>query len=588
MGIELIKLIRSRISYLAVLGAVLFLVLQVMSDLYLPTVTSNIIDKGIAQNNIGYIWQEGFKMILVSFLGVAAAGGNIFFAATQSMKMGQKIRDDMFDKVTHFSEADMNRFGAASLDTRTTNDVVQIQNVMVQILRMMLMAPFMLIGASTMAFVKSPRLTIIFLITLPVIALIVGVLMYYVVPLFKVLQKKTDRINLIFGETLTGVRTIRSFNQDHYESRRFDAANKDFANTGIRAFTIVSFIIPIVTIVFSFINVAIIWFGGQMVSNQSLAVGNLVAFMTYSGQILFSFMMLSMIFVFLPRASASATRINEVLSVKDTITDPAIPVDFPVQQSGTLSFEHVYFRYSNAEQQTLQDINFSAHAGQTVAIIGGTGSGKSTLINLIPRLFDPESGVVKINGVPVNQLTQHDLHEQISINQQQAILFAGTIRENMHYAKPDATDDEIWYALTIAQATEFITTENGGLDYHVEQNGDNFSGGQKQRLAIARTILKPAEIYIFDDSFSALDFETDAKLRMALKNDPQIKKAITVIVAQRISTVADADLIIVLDDCKISGIGSHKELAASNAVYQEILSSQIGQGGGMNNANTTD
>lgn len=580
MGIELIKLIRSRISYLAVLGAVLFLVLQVMSDLYLPTVTSNIIDKGIAQNNIGYIWQEGFKMILVSFLGVAAAGGNIFFAATQSMKMGQKIRDDMFDKVTHFSEADMNRFGAASLDTRTTNDVVQIQNVMVQILRMMLMAPFMLIGASTMAFVKSPRLTIIFLITLPVIALIVGVLMYYVVPLFKVLQKKTDRINLIFGETLTGVRTIRSFNQDHYENRRFDAANKDFANTGIRAFTIVSFIIPIVTIVFSFINVAIIWFGGQMVSNQSLAVGNLVAFMTYSGQILFSFMMLSMIFVFLPRASASATRINEVLSVKDTITDPAIPVDFPVQQSGTLSFEHVYFRYSNAEQQTLQDINFSAHAGQTVAIIGGTGSGKSTLINLIPRLFDPESGVVKINGVPVNQLTQHDLHEQISINQQQAILFAGTIRENMHYAKPDATDDEIWYALTIAQATEFITTENGGLDYHVEQNGDNFSGGQKQRLAIARTILKPAEIYIFDDSFSALDFETDAKLRMALKNDPQIKKAITVIVAQRISTVADADLIIVLDDCKISGIGSHKELAASNAVYQEILSSQIGQGGG--------
>lgn len=579
MGIELIKLIRSRISYLAVLGAVLFLVLQVMSDLYLPTVTSNIIDKGIAQNNIGYIWQEGFKMILVSFLGVAAAGGNIFFAATQSMKMGQKIRDDMFDKVTHFSEADMNRFGAASLDTRTTNDVVQIQNVMVQILRMMLMAPFMLIGASTMAFVKSPRLTIIFLITLPVIALIVGMLMFYVVPLFKVLQKKTDRINLIFGETLTGVRTIRSFNQDHYENRRFDAANKDFANTGIRAFTIVSFIIPIVTIVFSFINVAIIWFGGQMVSNQSLAVGNLVAFMTYSGQILFSFMMLSMIFVFLPRASASATRINEVLSVKDTITDPAIPVDFPVQQSGTLSFEHVYFRYSNAEQQTLQDINFSAHAGQTVAIIGGTGSGKSTLINLIPRLFDPESGVVKINGVPVNQLTQHDLHEQISINQQQAILFAGTIRENMHYAKPDATDDEIWYALTIAQATEFITTENGGLDYHVEQNGDNFSGGQKQRLAIARTILKPAEIYIFDDSFSALDFETDAKLRMALKNDPQIKKAITVIVAQRISTVADADLIIVLDDCKISGIGSHKELAASNAVYQEILSSQIGQGG---------
>lgn len=584
----MLKLMKGRVSYLAVFGAVVFLLLQVSSDLYLPTVTSNVIDKGIAQNNIGYIWSEGFKMLFVSFCGVLAAGGNIFFAATQSMKMGQRIRDDMFQKITRFSQEDMDHFGAASLDTRTTNDVVQIQNVMVQILRMMLMAPLMLLGASVMSYVKSPDLTTIFIICLPLVALIVGGLMYYVVPLFKTMQKKTDRINLIFGEALGGVRTIRSFNRDDYENQRFDAANKDFAKTGIKAFTIVSFIIPIITIIFSFINVAIVWFGADMISNRTLAVGNLVAFMTYSGQILFSFMMLSMIFVFLPRASASAARIIEVLEVKDTIIDPDKPQPLGHHEvEPSLEFDNVYFRYSSAEQQTLQNVSFKVRGGQTLAIIGGTGSGKSTLINLIPRLIEPEKGMVKVNGLEIDKLTQHDLHSLISINQQKAVLFSGTVRENMLYGKRDATDDDIWHALEVAQATEFITQDNGGLDAHVDQNGDNFSGGQKQRLAIARTILKPADIYIFDDSFSALDFETDAKLRMALRTDKQIQRAITVIVAQRISTVADADLILVLDNCQVVGEGSHKQLAASNSVYQDILRSQIGEQGGINNANTT-
>lgn len=412
--------------------------------------------------------------------------------------------------------------------------------------------------------------------------------MYYVVPLFKTMQKKTDRINLIFGEALGGVRTIRSFNRDDYENQRFDAANKDFAKTGIKAFTIVSFIIPIITIIFSFINVAIVWFGADMISNRTLAVGNLVAFMTYSGQILFSFMMLSMIFVFLPRASASAARIIEVLEVKDTIIDPDKPQPLGHHEvEPSLEFDNVYFRYSSAEQQTLQNVSFKVRGGQTLAIIGGTGSGKSTLINLIPRLIEPEKGMVKVNGLEIDKLTQHDLHSLISINQQKAVLFSGTVRENMLYGKRDATDDDIWHALEVAQATEFITQDNGGLDAHVDQNGDNFSGGQKQRLAIARTILKPADIYIFDDSFSALDFETDAKLRMALRTDKQIQRAITVIVAQRISTVADADLILVLDNCQVVGEGSHKQLAASNSVYQDILRSQIGEQGGINNANTT-
>ncbi|MCY9807253.1 ABC transporter ATP-binding protein [Lentilactobacillus senioris] len=572
------KLAKSRLNWWAVSGAVVFMILQVACDLYLPTVTSNIVDKGISLNNIGYICNEGFRMIFVSFLGLLAAAGNIYFAATQSMKMGRNIRNDLFKKVMNFSDEDMDKFGEASLDTRTTNDVVQIQNVMVQILRMMLMAPIMLVGAGVMAYVKSPRLTTIFLISLPLLAVLVGAIMFFAVPLFKSLQKKTDRINLIFREGLTGVRVIRSFNQDQFEQNRFDKANKDFAQTGMKVFTIVSFVMPVMTLILSLTNAGIIWYGGKLISFQALEVGNLISFMTYSAQILISFMMLSMIFVFIPRASASAARINEVLDVKDSIQDPSnsVPVQ-EISKENSLAFDHVNFRYTNAEQLALTDINFSAKAGQTVAIIGGTGSGKSTLVNLIPRLFDPESGQILINGTANNQMTQHTLHSLISITQQKAVLFSGTVRENMKFGKPDATDDEIWHALTIAQAADFITDDKGGLDYVVEQDGANFSGGQKQRLVIARTILKKAAVYIFDDSFSALDFKTDAELRTSLKQDKQIQNAVSVIVAQRISTVASADLILVIDEGKVVGQGTHDELVKSNKVYQDILNSQIKQ-----------
>ncbi|MCW3777838.1 ABC transporter ATP-binding protein [Levilactobacillus namurensis] len=572
----MMRLARKHLDWWAVALAVGFMIVQVACDLSLPTLTSNIIDKGIANNDIGYIWRVGGQMLLLSFIGVLGAAGNVYFAATQSQKMGQRIRSGIFKKVTFASTEEFETVGNASLITRTTNDVVQIQNVMVQMLRMMLMAPIMLIGAGVLAYLKSPRLTLVFLVALPVLALFTGGIMYFAVPLFKSLQKKIDRINLIFREGLTGVRVIRAFNQDQFEQDRFEGANQDYTKTGIKVFMIVSLMFPVITLIISGTNIGIVWYGGQLIAHQAMEVGNLVAFMTYAMQILISFMMVSMVFVFVPRAQASAARINEVMDLKSKINDADQPVDLPSQKA-SLAFDHVDFRYTGAEKLALSDVNFSAQAGQTVAIIGGTGSGKSTLVNLIPRLFDPESGQIRLNGVGLTAVSQQALHQAISITQQKAVLFSGTIRSNMVYGMADATDDQIWHALTVAQAADF-TKEAGGLDAVVEQNGDNFSGGQRQRLVIARTILKRASVYVFDDSFSALDFKTDALLRQQLRQDAQVQAGVTVIVAQRVSTVADADLILVIDGGKIVGQGTHEELKAHNKTYQEILESQLRKG----------
>ncbi|QCZ43141.1 ABC transporter ATP-binding protein [Levilactobacillus brevis] len=569
-------LARKHLDWWAVVLAVGFMIIQVACDLSLPTLTSNIIDKGIANNDIGYIWRTGGKMLLLSFIGVLGAAGNVYFAATQSQKMGQRIRSAIFKKVTYASTEEFETVGNASLITRTTNDVVQIQNVMVQMLRMMLMAPIMLVGAGVLAYVKSPRLTMVFLVALPVLALFTGLVMYFAVPLFKSLQKKIDRINLVFREGLTGVRVIRAFNQDQFEQDRFEGANQDYTKTGIKVFMIVSLMFPIITLIVSGTNIGIVWYGGQLIGNQSMEVGNLVAFMTYATQLLISFMMVSMVFVFVPRAQASAARINEVMDLKSKINDPDQPVTVK-DQAASLVFDHVNFRYTGAEKLALADVNFQATAGQTVAIIGGTGSGKSTLVNLIPRLFDPESGQIKLNGTALTAMSQQALHAAVSITQQKAVLFSGTIRSNMVYGMQDASDSQIWHALDVAQASDFVK-EEGGLDAVVEQNGDNFSGGQRQRLVIARTILKRASVYIFDDSFSALDFKTDALLRQQLRQDEQVQAGVTVIVAQRVSTVADADLILVIDGGKIVGQGTHDELKATNKTYQEILDSQIRKG----------
>lgn len=575
----MIRIARKNLALWATLGAVLFLLIQVSCDLYLPTVTADLVNRGIVQKDMGVIWSKGIKMLIVAAIGLLAAGLNVYFAATQSMRVGEKLRGQIYHKVLRFSNREMDEFGDSSLITRSTNDIVQIQNVMVQMLRMMLQAPVMLVAACVLAYIREPRLTKVFFISLPILAIIVMMVMYFAVPLFKSIQKKTDRINLIFREGLTGVRVIRAFRQDEREQKRFKTANEDYTQTGIKAFTIVSTLFPVVTLILGMTNVAIILLGGHLVASMNMQVGDLIAFMTYATQIMISFMMLSMIFVFVPRASASAARVNAVLDQPISIHDAAKKDQekISIDQPASLEFKDVYFRFNGAERLALQDLNFKITAGQTLAIIGGTGSGKSALVNLIPRLFDVESGEIKVNGVPIKKLSQHDLHKVISITQQQAVLFSGTIRSNLQFGYEDASDEQICRALEIAQAADFVL-EEGGLDAVVEQNGSNFSGGQRQRLAIARTIIKPASIYIFDDSFSALDFETDAKLRAALAKDPQIQQAVTVIVAQRISTVVDADQIIVLEEGRVVGQGTHQELKAHNKTYQQIIQSQVEKG----------
>lgn len=575
----MIRIARKNLALWATIGAVFFLLIQVSCDLYLPTVTADLVNRGIVQKDMGVIWNEGIKMLIVAAIGLVAAGLNVYFAATQSMKVGEKLRSQIYHKVLRFSNREMDEFGDSSLITRSTNDIVQIQNVMVQMLRMMLQSPVMLVAACVLAYVREPQLTKVFFISLPILAIIVMAVMYFAVPLFKSIQKKTDRINLIFREGLTGVRVIRAFRQEEREQNRFKKANEDYTQTGIKAFTIVSTLFPVVTLILGMTNVAIILLGGHLVANMSMQVGDLIAFMTYATQIMISFMMLSMIFVFVPRASASATRVNEVLDQPTSIHNaPEKDQEkISINQPASLEFKNVDFRFHGAERLALHDLNFKVTAGQTLAIIGGTGSGKSALVNLIPRLFDIESGEIKVDGVPVKKLSQHNLHEVISITQQQAVLFSGTIRSNLQFGYEEATDKEMWHALEIAQAADFVR-EEGGLDAVVEQNGSNFSGGQRQRLAIARTIIKPASIYVFDDSFSALDFETDAKLRAALAKDPQIQRAVTVIVAQRISTVVDADQIIVLDEGRVVGQGTHQELKAHNETYQQIIKSQVEKG----------
>ncbi|WP_271901290.1 ABC transporter ATP-binding protein [Limosilactobacillus reuteri] len=575
----MIRIARKNLAFWATIGAIFFLLIQVSCDLYLPTVTADLVNRGIVQKDMGVIWSKGIKMLIVAAIGLLAAGLNVYFAATQSMKVGEKLRSQIYHKVLRFSNREMDEFGDSSLITRSTNDIVQIQNVMVQMLRMMLQAPVMLVAACVLAYIREPRLTKVFFISLPILAIIVMMVMYFAVPLFKSIQKKTDRINLIFREGLTGVRVIRAFRQDEREQKRFKTANEDYTQTGIKAFTIVSTLFPVVTLILGMTNVAIILLGGHLVASMNMQVGDLIAFMTYATQIMISFMMLSMIFVFVPRASASAARVNAVLDQPISIHNaPEKDQEkISINQPASLEFKNVDFRFHGAERLALHDLNFKVTAGQTLAIIGGTGSGKSALVNLIPRLFDIESGEIMVDGVPIKKLSQHNLHEVISITQQQAVLFSGTIRSNLQFGYEEATNKEMWHALEIAQAADFVR-EEGGLDAVVEQNGSNFSGGQRQRLAIARTIIKPASIYVFDDSFSALDFETDAKLRAALAKDPQIQRAVTVIVAQRISTVVDADQIIVLEAGRVVGQGTHQELKAHNETYQQIIKSQVEKG----------
>jgi ATP-binding cassette subfamily B protein len=524
---------------------------------------------------VEYIISVGVKMLGFSLLSILAALVNVYLAAQQSQRLGKKLRSELYRKVSYFSNDEMDKVGTSSLLTRTTNDVEQIQLVTMIMLRLMIMAPIMLVGAGALAYSREPKLAQIFMYVIPVLVVFIGLIMYFSVPYFKSLQKKTDNLNLVFREGLTGIRVIRAFNRNESETRRFDEANKSFAETSIKAQTILSLLFPTLTLIVSVTNIAIIWFGGAYISTGDMEVGNLVTFMTYAMQILISVMMLAMVFIFIPRGQVSATRINEVLAMESKIQDPKKPIAIQKQTIEVLAFKNVNFRYSGAEKLALEGIDFKGLKGEVVAIIGGTGSGKSTIANLITRFYDIESGSIKINGVDIRKMEQIALRSLIGYAPQKALLFTGTIRENLQYGKADATDAEMWHALKIAQATDFVLELPKGLDAVVEQGGGNFSGGQKQRLNIARALVAKADILIFDDSFSALDFKTDAALRKALL--PETRNSVVLIIAQRISSVIQADTILVLEEGKLVGKGTHKELKQTNKTYQEIMRSQMSE-----------
>ncbi|MDR2975739.1 MAG: ABC transporter ATP-binding protein/permease [Streptococcaceae bacterium] len=573
----MITIARKYLQPIPVFLAVFFLLMQVVTNLLLPNITSNIINNGIAQKNLTYIWHQGGLMLLVAFISWTTGILNVYFSSTQSQRLGMKLRADLFRKVIKMDESAFQKFGDATLTTRTTNDVTQLQNVTQTALRMMLMSPLMLVGSIFMAWNLDHNLILIFVIALPLLAITAFIIIGLAMPRFRKMQEKIDKINLVFQQGLTGVRVIRAFNRDDFEIEKFDAANKDLTKTTQFVMTTVAMLGPIMTVILSATNLAIVWFGAKLIGRGLMGMGDLVAFLTYATQILLSFMQLTAVMVMVPRAQVSAVRANHVLNTEDKIVDAASPTQLPAMNAAVdLSFKHVTYAFSGAERPALSDISFSVASGQTLAIIGGTGSGKSTLLNLIARLMDVTDGEISLANRDIRQIAQEELHDRVSLTQQKAVLFSGTVRSNLFFGKADASDKELWDALDIAQASDFVR-EQGGLDMAVEQGGANFSGGQKQRIAIARTLIKDADVYLFDDSFSALDFATDAKLRKALSTSSRHKDKIKIIVSQRIATVMDAHQILVLDKGKAVGLGSHAELAKSCPAYQEIMRSQLSE-----------
>ncbi|RKB36913.1 ABC transporter ATP-binding protein [Listeria monocytogenes] len=570
----MMKLMKRLKPYWLSITAVLVLTFgQVIGQLYLPTLMLNIIDKGVVTGDTDYIWSTGMKMLLISFASVILSVIVVYLASRISMGFGKELRDKIFTKVEDFSLQEFDKVGTSSLITRTTNDVVQIQNVLYMMMRLMVMAPIMLLGGIIMAVGRDAKLSLIFVVVLPLLLLLVVILGGKAMPMFKSLQKKMDKLNRVIREGLTGIRVVRSFNRNEDELEKFEEANADYATTAIKVNRLLSLMSPLMMLLMNLTSIAIVWIGSIFIGNGDMQVGDLMAFIQYAMQIMMSFMMLSAVFIMIPRAGASAERINEVLDMNAEILNPENPKTST--PPAKLSFEHVTFRYEGAEKPVIEDITFEANAGETIAIIGSTGAGKSTLINMIPRFYDVESGVVKINGIDVREMDQSSLRQKIGLVPQKAVLFTGTIASNMRYGKEDATDEEIWEALRTAQAENFVSKLANGLGSRVEQGGNNFSGGQKQRLSIARSLIRKPEIYIFDDSFSALDFKTDAKLREALK--AETTEAVTLIVAQRITSVVNSDQIIVMNEGKIAGMGTHEELKESNQIYQEIMRSQLSE-----------
>jgi len=571
----MIRLLRTYLyPYRWQLGFVMILLLaQAITNLFLPALNADIINNGVAKGDTAYIMREGGIMLAVSALMAITAVAGVYLGSKASMAFGRDVRAAIFKRVGTFSQTEVNQFGTPSLITRNTNDVQQVQTLVMMALNMMILAPIMAIGGIIMAIREDAPLSAILFVVLPLMAAFIGIVVSKAMPLFKAVQIKVDRINQVMRETLSGVRVIRAFVRDDYEQKRFGVANRDLTDTSIKVNQIFAFMIPSLFGILNLTTVAVMWFGSIRIASGAMPIGNLTAYLTYITLILMSVMMATVMFAMVPRAAASADRIQAVLDTVPSVVETQSPIAIAAGVCGQIEFRDVEFRYPGAEDPVLRNINFSAGPGEITAIVGSTGSGKSTLVNLIPRFYDVSAGSVLVDGVDIRQMRQEDLWSTIGFIPQRAFLFSGTVASNLRYGRIDATDEELWHALDDAQGKTFVSEMPGELEAPITQGGTNVSGGQRQRLAIARAIVKKPEIYVFDDSFSALDFKTDAQLRAALEHET--KNSTVLVVAQRVSTVMQADQIIVMDCGAIVGIGTHDELMETSETYREIVFSQL-------------
>lgn len=555
-----------------IIAVVVFQLAQSIASLLLPTLNADIIDNGVVTGDIAYIWSTGGVMLIVSLVQVVCAVIAVYFGSRLAMGMGKNLRADVFHRVVAFSQREVGNFGAPSLITRNTNDVQQVQMLVQVSATLMVSAPMLAIGGVIMAIRQDPGLSWLMAVAVPVLLILVSLIVVRMVPAFTVMQARIDRVNQIMREQLTGIRVVRAFVREDHEQRRFDVASRDVMATGLRAGNLMALMFPVVMLVLNVSSVAVIWFGAFQVQYDGVEIGTLFAFLTYIMQILMGVMMATFMFVMIPRAAVCAKRIGEVLDTEPSVEPPADPTAAPTPR-GRVEFSHVDFAYPGAHDAVLHDITFTVESGTTTAIIGSTGSGKSTLIGLVPRLFDVTAGEVRVDGVDVRAYDPDDLWARIGLVPQRAFLFSGTVASNLRYGDAEADDDSLWRALDLAQGRSFVEAFPLGLEAPIAQGGTNVSGGQRQRLTIARALVKNPPIYVFDDSFSALDLRTDAALRRAL--DAELPDATRLVVAQRVSTIQQADQIVVLDHGRIVGIGTHDDLVETCETYREIVDSQL-------------